>query len=156
AIGCWGQFVGDGHWRSLNEFVKPASLYRAQLAERLGEGAVENTKRRDIPARAGGAKPIDEAAPQLVQRRTQSEPAVTKPLSLQNGWLVCDGQLLTGGRTRTVWWRGHVLPSRAGELGVGVTRFVPGRVGPGYTDDLDELTDRMRAQNRSVLEHHWG
>ena len=36
AIGVWGQFVGDGHWRSLNEFVKPQSLYEAQLAERLG------------------------------------------------------------------------------------------------------------------------
>ncbi len=36
AIGCWGMFLGDGRWQMPNEFVKPESLYRAQLAERLG------------------------------------------------------------------------------------------------------------------------
>jgi hypothetical protein len=156
AIGCWGQFVGDGHWRSQSEFVKPASLYAAQLAERLGEKAVENTRRRDVPAQTGAAKTIDEAVPDLVRKLAKNEPVPGKPLSVENGWLVSDGRVLTGGRTGTVWWRGHVLPSRAGELGVGVTRFVPGRVGPGYTDDLDELTDSMRATNQAVLEHHWG
>ena len=35
AIGVWGEIVGDGHWRSLNEFVAPDSLYEVQLAERL-------------------------------------------------------------------------------------------------------------------------
>jgi hypothetical protein len=39
---------------------------------------------------------------------------------------------------------------------VGVTRFVPGRVGPGYTDDLEQLTDSMVANHQAVLEHHWG
>jgi hypothetical protein len=48
------------------------------------------------------------------------------------------------------------LPERAAERGVGLTRFVPGRVGPGFTDDLDELTDGMRAKGLAVLEHHWG
>src|SRR5207248_11115755 len=36
AIGCWGQFVGDGRFRSCNETVRPESLYRGQLADRLG------------------------------------------------------------------------------------------------------------------------
>ncbi|HEY1377214.1 MAG TPA: hypothetical protein VGF55_10495, partial [Gemmataceae bacterium] len=62
AIGCWGQFVGDGHFRSCNEFVKPESLYRGQLADRLGPPAVARTGRRTIPADAGGAPPIDEIA----------------------------------------------------------------------------------------------
>jgi Family of unknown function (DUF6298) len=156
AIGCWGQFVGDGRWRSLNEFVKPASLYAAQLIDRLGAKAVENTRRRDIPARPGGAKVIDEVAPHLIERRAHPAPAPRKPLELKNGWLVCDGKLVSGGRTGTAWWRGQALPSRAGEFGVGVTRFVPGLVGPGFTDDLDGLTDSMRANNQAALEHHWG
>jgi hypothetical protein len=156
AIGCWGQFVGDGHWRSLSEFVKPASLYAAQLSERLGDKAVRNIRRRDVPAASGNAKAIDEAAPDLVRKRTQPAAAPSKRLALKDGWLVCDGKLLAGGRMGTVWWRGHVLPSRAGEFGYGVTRFVPGRVGPGYTDDLDELTDTMRAKNQAILAHHWG
>src|SRR5262249_40884698 len=35
AIGCWGQFFGDGGWQMPNEFVKPTSLYKGQLLERL-------------------------------------------------------------------------------------------------------------------------
>jgi hypothetical protein len=156
AIGCWGQFVGDGHWRSMNQSVKPQSLYAAQLADRLGDRAVENGKRRAIPIDPGEAKTIDDLGPDLVRKRSQPVPVSKKPLKLQNGWLVCDGKLLTGGRTGTAWWRGHILPARTTETGKGVTRFVPGRVGAGYTDDLDELTDAMREQNKVVLEHHWG
>ena len=50
---------------------------------------------------------------------------------------------MAGGRTGTIWWRGSILPTRIGEFGVGVTRFVPGRDGRGFTDDLDQLTDAM-------------
>jgi hypothetical protein len=156
AIGCWGQFVGDGHWRSLSEFVKPVSLYAAQLAERLGDKAIANTRRRDISTSPNDARSIDEVAPNLVRQRTRPEPVSNKPLALKDGWLVCDGKVLAGGRTGTIWWRGHILPSRVSEFGPGVTRFVPGRVGPGYTDDLDELTETMRASNKVCLTHHWG
>ena len=34
AIGAWGEFVGDGRWSQSNVFVKPESLYRAQLGQR--------------------------------------------------------------------------------------------------------------------------
>lgn len=150
AIGVWGQFVGDGHWRQLNELVKPDSLFAAQLADRLGARAAEVHKRRPIPADPAGVPRLDEPPPH--------KPAVTaaKPLALINGWLTTDDRLLIGGRHGTVWWRGSTLPARAAELGDGVTRFVPGRVGRGYTDDLDELTDNMRAGGFAVLDHHWG
>jgi hypothetical protein len=152
AIGVWGQFVGDGHWRQLTEFVKPDSLYAAQLADRLGGRAADVLKRRPVPAGTNGAKRIDELVP-------EPQPPAAPPaqrLALTNGWLTVNGRLLAGRRLGTVWWRGSVLPSRAAELGVGVTRFVPGRVGQGFTDDLDGLTDRMRADGIAFLDHHWG
>lgn len=153
AIGVWGQFVGDGHWRQLNEFVKPDSLYAAQLADRLGgDRAAAILKRRPISGEAGGAKAIDELAPKA--RGAAAPPA--NPLALTNGWLTVGEKLLAGGRLGTVWWRGSTLPSRAAEFGVGVTRFVPGRVGPGFTDDLDELTDQMGTGGLAMLDHHWG
>jgi len=34
AFGCWGEFDGNGIWRSSNEFIRPESLYETQLAER--------------------------------------------------------------------------------------------------------------------------
>jgi hypothetical protein len=155
AVGCWGQFKGDGQWQAPNQIVKPASLYEAQLLARLGLAAAASLKRLPPPTKDGGAKSVEELALDL-NRAPPKEPAPTKRLSVQNGWLVCDGKLLVGGRAGTVWWRGHVLPSRAAELGVGVTRFVPGREGPGYTDDLSQLADTLRAGGKAVLEHHWG
>jgi hypothetical protein len=152
AVGVWGQFVGDGQWRRLNEFVKPDSLYAAQLADRLGPKAVEANRRRTIPTGTDRGKEIAEVS-------AKGPPAavpLSKPLALQNGWLVAGGKLLAGGRRGTVWWQGSVLPARAGERGLGLTRFVPGRVGRGYTDDLDELTDDLVAANKAILDHHWG
>jgi hypothetical protein len=156
AIGCWGQFVGDGVWQSLNQHVKPASLYRAQLEARQGARAVTALQRRAIPTETGEAKSVQEIISEQPHRETDRPEKPARPLSVRNGWLVCDGKLLTGSRVGTTWWKGHVLPSRVGEFGRGVTRFVPGRSGPGYTDDLEELTDSMRARNQVVLEHHWG
>jgi hypothetical protein len=152
AIGVWGQLVGDGHWRQFNEFVKPDSLFEAQLTERLGDRASAVLKSRPIPADAGDAKRIDELIPKL-----EPPPAPRlHSLKLANGQLTIDGKLLVGNRLGTAWWKGSVLPSRATEVGVGVTRFVPGRIGPGFTDDLDQLTDEMKAKGAAVLDHHWG
>jgi hypothetical protein len=148
AIGCWGQFFGDGEWQAPNEYVKPVSLYRAQLAERLGPGSVRALEPRESLVESGEARPA--GAPAL------NPSAPLRPLALRGGWLTCDGALLAGARTGTVWWRGSVLPTRAGEFGVGVTRFVPGRDGPGFTDDLDGLTDGMLRAGQAALEHHWG
>ncbi len=158
AVGCWGQFVGDGSWRSVSSFVKPDSLYRAQLAERLGEQAVERLKRRAIPTDPGDAwHPAAERRGYVAAALRDAEPAAparARPkglLAVDNGWLVCDGKLLAGSRGGTAWWRGSILPARAGEHGVGITRFVPGRVGPGFTDDLDQLTGAMRNRGQAVL-----
>ncbi|WP_165072433.1 DUF6298 domain-containing protein [Paludisphaera rhizosphaerae] len=151
AIGCWGQFFGDGEWQAPNEFVKPESLYRAQLAERLGPSALKTLEPRKhsehgIPSSTRDDSPTIASKP----------PAPVAPLTLQNGWLTRDDSVLTGGRIGTTWWRGSALPTRGGEFGVGVTRFVPGREGPGFTDDLDDLTDLMTRTGKSALEHHWG
>src|SRR5262249_17298955 len=112
--------------------------------------------RREISSAAGDTKSIDEVAPDLIARASKKDTPPAKALTVQNGWLVTDGKLLVGGRTGTVWWRGHVLPARAGEPGLGVTRFVPGRGGPGYTADPAELANSMVAGKLALLELHWG
>ena len=153
AVGVWGQFVGDGHWAQLNEFAKPDSLFEAQLADRLGaDKAAAILKRRAIPSDTNGAKSIDELIPKMTPPRVAERHA----LKLTNGWLAIDERVVAGNRLGTAWWRGSVVPARAAEVGAGVTRFVPGRVGPGFTDDLDQLTDEMKANGFAVLDHHWG
>jgi hypothetical protein len=151
SIGCWGQFVGDGHWREFNEFVNPDSLYDGQLADRVGKPAGR-------PA-APPAPPfviVDDLPPEEWIKSVRGIPYKDKPLWIHNGWLVAGKTLVAGERGGTVWWRGQVLPATAASFGVGVTRFVPGRTGPGYTDDIHELTDAMVAKGQAVLDHHYG
>jgi len=152
-MGCWGQFVGDSHWGVVNEFVKPDSLYSQQLQDRLGLEALAATKRRTISAERGDAKPSEQVSSANAGPLPK---AALKRLTIQNGWLTCDGKLLAGDRVDVNWWRGHIIPSRAPEYGPNVTRFVPGRTGPGFTDDLDQLTDSMAANGQAVLAQHWG
>jgi hypothetical protein len=152
AAGCWGQFLGNGHWHAQNQFVKPASLYQAQLAERCGQKAVEDIKRRTIQSKPGTARSIED----LAHRHGATVDASPQTIEVRNGWIVCNGRLLIGSRGGTGWWRGSLLPGRAAEHGRGITRFVPGGVGPGWTDDLNQLTDSMRGKGQVVLEHHWG
>jgi hypothetical protein len=155
AIGCSGELLGDGGWQSHDQSVKPSSLYRAQLAQRCGKKAVDNLERRKVLAGRSDARSIEELLP-ASSLKAHKDPRPLRPIAVQKGWIVHDGRLVVGSHGKTVWWRGSVVPDRVGEHGVGVTRFVPGRVGPGNTDDLDQLTDAMRSAGQVALEHHWG
>jgi hypothetical protein len=80
----------------------------------------------------------------------------SSPLRLQNGYLTTNSRLLTGGLQQQSFWRGTLRPNDAPELGPAITRFVPGRVGLGFTDDLVDLTDNMRAHHIAAFSHHYG
>ncbi len=148
AIGCWGQFVGDGHWRQFNEFVKPESLFVAQLTERIGEKADAVLRPRAISETPPIADFVLQDAPARI--------TTTVPIRLANGELTLGGRPIVGSRVGLDWWRGHVLPARAAEMGHGLTRFVPGRIGPGLTDDLEDLATNLKSRGHVAVEHHWG
>jgi hypothetical protein len=186
SFGSWGGFEGDGIWRDSNNFSKPESLYAAQLTERTGRRielmsratkessnpTVEEAaaliaasrkpapqlsnyiagagKRNPIPTDAGNAKRIEELS---VQR---TEPKSKHLLAITNGWIVCDGKLLIGGGVDTAWWRGSIRPAESGEYGPALTRFVPGRIGNGLTDDLGALADDMVQRGNASFDHHYG
>ncbi len=60
---------------------------------------------------------------------------------------MADGKALWGGAVNDGWWRGQAIPAAAVEGGgFALTRFVPGRTGPGLTEDLAALAARMVAQ----------
>ncbi|MDQ3812722.1 MAG: DUF6298 domain-containing protein, partial [Armatimonadota bacterium] len=120
--------------------------------ERVGATAAINV--RPISTGVAGAVPVEAILRQ--HPKTQGQKPKTKELRLTNGWLTVDGRLLIGGQRDMTWWRGNVHPQRAPEFGANVTRFAPGRTGPGLTDDLNALTDEMVAQGHAGLRHHWG
>lgn len=190
ALGCWGEFAGNGVWRNSNGFMRPESLYLAQLADRRGaavaktvafmgrvtkessnpnaDEAAELTAASHQPARqledfiaaAAARNPLSvsttgaKSAAEIFQSNLVA-PKVEHKLVLTNGWLVCDGRLLLGGIQEVAWWRGTVRPSEADDA-LALTRFAPGRVGQGFTDDLNAVVDSMMAAGKTVLDHHYG
>lgn len=153
ADGVWGQFVGDGYWSQVNEFIHPDSLYRAQLAARGGMKALDALAPRTFTV--DSAPRLEQVVPDLVARLAPKPPAAGKPLALVNGFLTVGGAPLSGGETDISWWRGYLL-NHAEPTQAMITRFAPGLTGPIFTDDLGELTDRMVAAHQVVLRHHYG
>ena len=167
AMGVWGEFVGDGIWREQNQFISPDSLYEAQLTERVGPAAAKQVLAPlEMPKRsepithpdyrpASMNEPDDEKddaqrSEQIAQRKDANS------LRLVNGWLAIGDKLAVGSRVPLSWWRGSVLESKIAEFGPSVTRFVPGRDGIGYTDDIAEVAQLMKRSGKLTLEHHWG
>lgn len=149
AIGVWGQYTGDGHWRQFNEFVKPESLYAAQLNDRMGAGAGRVLEKVEIATAMDGV-------PTSGQKTAPVSTTVKAPLTLEKGRLLISGDPARGDRIGTAWWRGSTIPARAAEVGIGLTRFVPGREGPGFTDNLEELAADLKSRGVAAVEHHWG
>jgi hypothetical protein len=197
AFGCWGEFEGDGIWDSSNNFVRPTSLFEAQITERLGpeaarrlalrplstasatnpgvQGAEEFTiasrqprqqirqfiaeasDRHRIPAEPGDAETLEAVlAEQKIESSKTVEQELGMKMSLTNGWLTCNNRLLIGSSGDVAWWRGKILPREATSVGPCLTRFMPGRIGQGFTDDLNELTDEMVSRGQAVLNHNYG
>ncbi|HEX2099137.1 MAG TPA: DUF6298 domain-containing protein, partial [Candidatus Synoicihabitans sp.] len=162
AVGVWGGFVGDGWWDQVDEFVQPQSLYRAQLEQRVGSAAPASLAKREAQEPDENAhRSLALAATAEIARMNAAASAAEpseKPLALNNGWLVDakTGELFLGKETPITWWRGSMSPTRARELGPNLTRFAPGRVGAGLTDDLRKLTEQMVAQGAVSLRHHYG
>lgn len=158
ADGVWGQFVGDGWWSEVNEFIHPQSLYRSQLSHRLGTGslAVLQARAKASPQESkDGEERSDHVAlasstPTPIEHTSQ-----VAPLTLKSGVLMLGEIPLAGQELEIAWWRGFLLegiePTRPA-----ITRFAPGLQGAIYTDDLDELTDQMKASGQVLLRHHYG
>ncbi len=156
AFGSWGEFEGDGIWRSSNESASPGSLFFAQLGDRLGN---ETQKQILSPAQIStepqNAKSFDDIFPPQVILMPRIQP-IQKLISVTNGWLVCDGKLLVGGVKSINWWRGNLIPSDVTNYGINLTRFAPGRMGAGLTDDLNKIATSLVFSNCVALDHHYG
>ncbi len=144
--------------RSLDESSNPTLEQAAKLiadsrkpAPQLSDYIAAAAMRDPISIELRDAKSIDEIpGPEFKIKNSKLKITVT------NGWLVCDGKLLIGGVEGINWWRGNMRPSEAPNYGVNLTRFAPGRIGPGFTDDLNEIADGIISQDQVALDHHYG
>ena len=77
-------------------------------------------------------------------------------LHVKNGWLMVGDRVVAGRTLTPKWWAGNIRPDEAPAFGPAITRFVPGRVGNGFTDDLPALAARMSADGTAAYDHHYG
>jgi hypothetical protein len=100
---------------------------------------------------------VEAQSPVIVDSRPSGvRPSVSNPLRVENGWLVADGKLVTGGSMQQRFWQGTTRPGEAADHGPAITRFVPGRTGTGFTDDLESVADQMLVGHVAVFDHHYG
>ena len=109
-------------------------LYETQLAKRTG-GKLGRQPLSDVRGSESTSK-----------WRVAAAPAASRPVQIVNGRFVADGKVLWGGTVNAGWWRGQAVPAAALDAGVSLTRYVPGRTGPGLTEDLPALATLMAAQ----------
>ena len=113
---------------------------------------IDQVSSRDpIPTDAGVAPTIDK-----IGYASPVPPRKAAPMIFSDGWLVRGGAVLTGKRYYEPWWEGSVRPYGVAEAKPAITRFVPGRTGTGFTDDLTQLTDRMKDTHVIALDHNYG
>ncbi len=98
-------------------------------------------------------------APPLHEMAEPDEPTTrtkeaTAPVSLEikNGRFCLNGRVLFGSATSNAWWKGQAFPARAIELGWSATRWVPGKTGPGLTEDLAELASRLASRGDCLVQ----
>ncbi len=122
---------------------EPAPLLREYIAEAR--------KRISIPDSPENSKRAEGIADTRPSTRVSQH-----ALIITNGWLTIGGELVIGGTADVTWWRGSIRPEEADDFGLAVTRFVPGRHGAGFTDDLNEVANSLVGNGQVALDHNYG
>lgn len=120
----------------------PQSLYAEQLLARTGRHLDASQ-----PMGAEASANLPEFGPPDV-KPAPSLPTESRRLDIVNGRFVLEGHTMWGPSQSEAWWRGDTSPYTAAQsTGSSVSRFMPGVVTPGETEDLDELATRLKARD---------
>jgi len=99
-----------------------------------------------------GVKTVDQ-----LKIADKSETPNIKEMLVRNGWIVRGDKLVTGMRQGINYWNGNLKNSYISTYAKQhITRWVPGRTGVGFTDDLDHMTDEMKKNQVVSMDHHYG
>jgi Family of unknown function (DUF6298)/Putative collagen-binding domain of a collagenase len=120
----------------------PRNLYAEQLLARTG-------RHLDSPHPA-----VMETITNLLEFRPEDvTPAAylaaeVHRVDIVNGHFVLDGHTMWGPSQSEAWWRGDTSPHTAAQsTGSSVSRFMPGVVAPGETEDLQDMATRLKDRN---------
>jgi PelA/Pel-15E family pectate lyase len=128
---------------------------RSEMPELIMDQWIDTiTARYPMPASDPKLKDID--ALSFKNKKENIPPSMFRPITIEKGQIMRDGKPLSGQRQRTqrtALWRGNTRPSNIQSAGVHLSRFVPGRIGRGLTDDLDSVAEYLISHNIVALNH---
>lgn len=111
----------------------------------------ELMKKTKIKTNKFSSKPFNYKKPQLQKTNKNDQ------VSIINGRLIKNNQLIAGNKHNVQWWNGNLKPKFIQNMAKPhITRFVPGRYGTGYTDNIPEVINWMKENNLQVLDHNYG
>lgn len=117
----------------------PQPLYASELLARTGlRPGVETPPPHPLPSPA-----LPQFLPTDIQTQPHPKPAF-HPVEIIGGRFVVDGNTHWGPSKTEAWWRGDTsIYTAEKSTGSSVTRFMPGVVAPGETDDLQQMVARL-------------
>ncbi|WP_207420899.1 DUF6298 domain-containing protein [Desertivirga brevis] len=137
-----------GHASAPNYIINAKyPLFEAQLTARLGKQATADFFKPQAPgySEASGAAQAFNYSP--AELATPKGVVEANKVSIMNGRFVISDQTLWGGSVNDAWWLGKTIPASALDAGVSISRFVPGKIGAGLTEDLPVLAERLKQQD---------
>ncbi|MEO6230540.1 MAG: DUF6298 domain-containing protein [Ferruginibacter sp.] len=137
------------------ELTKLAEKPRLLLDEWINEAAQRNPISTTYNAKI--AMMLNDLQFNKIIKETKAPQIKAQPVTtIKNGWLVRGNEILSGKRLSVPWWTGGVQAGELANAKPAITRYVPGRSGKGLTDDLEEVTDQMKASGVIGMEQNYG
>ncbi len=134
--------------------IEQATVFTAQSTAppvQLKDYILSAAKRNPISLEMVGAVKVKTIASITMEKSLPGNPIIFK-----NGWLTYNNHVVFGRRLNVPWWRGDARPYEVPKSQPAITRFVPGRVGLGYTDDLQQVVDTLDQFGVVAVDHNYG
>ena len=145
-------YQGTSTSRPSHEQAAAATSFARSAAPKLPELIEQKALPDTLDQDRSTVVVIEAVAPDQDLQKQQPRSAII----LKNGLLLHQGRLISGRQMDTPWWRGDDRPYEAHNAQPAVTRFVPGRTGLGYTDQLSEVVEFMEEERISLFHHNYG
>jgi Family of unknown function (DUF6298) len=121
--------------------------------ESLAEWIAEVSKLNPIDTNTKGLKKANDLKVNSIESITSNN---TSKVVVKEGLLIYENKLIAGNRLSVPWWRGSLRDSDISKSLPDLTRFVPGRTGTGFTDNINDVVDYLSTNNMVALEHNYG
>lgn len=133
-----------------SEAVAATKLPRLTMAQWIDECCSEHP----LPISRDGLPQVPTTELGKKENATKRSPGADSTFRIRNGWMTFDDRLAIGQELSVPWWNGGIRPTDVAQAKPALTRFVPGRDGLGYTDDIDEVVSRMKEAGQISLWQH--